>query len=514
MSFDEYGLSPELMKGLADVSIENPTPLQKLVVPAALQGKSMLVKVETADDGAVVIPVLQRIVSNGEVSGTRILILTPSAARAKQLDQFIWAMGYHAGISSAAVSLKGDKKEQETAVTDGAPVIVANPGQLSDILRKTGTRFSNLAAVVIDCADEMDKHNLVARVESVFGQIDGKPQLLIFAGSVNQAVSQLHAIFDGTPEYIGIESREFAQQMKDAAPASSEKKKAPAGKKNTQEKTGETPSPEEKLKEAGVKVVLKKDLESSNPEPEAIDRDLTQGYINVPPRMKISTLMAHLEKSPGNNAVVFTASKRTSDRLFRIILKKNWGVVSVHEGIDEATFKERFDRFKSGEMKVLVAGGMSAESLDLDNVQQVINYDVPETVDEYRYRAELVGNGKAARVISLVSGMDREDINRIVEEAGYPPVELDLPKSVQEKKKKKKPPAEKQQGKKGRHREAGKGRKHKHRRTGGKPGKPPQKRSLKRSARELPRPSYDGLSGGRDGHKKGGVIGWIKKLFS
>ena len=613
MSFEQYDLSPDLLNGLVDTRIEQPTPLQQEVIPQALEGKHLLVKNETEDNGAFLIPALQKLIANGEVQGTRILILTPSIERAKAIDEMIWAMGYHAQISSTSLSMKGDKIAQEQAVTDGASVIVANPGRLVDILEKTNITFNDLECVVIDEAHNMENFSLVGRVESIFTSIKCEPQVIIFSGSMNNATKKLAEQALKNPELIGfqgtdveekkavkpaeIDPEKIAEKLEKVSvkvvlnpeqPAAEEKEEAKdaieaedeltsetnteevaeteveATEESPSEATAETnseeveeteaqeekateqkevrplptqeeiearlqktsikvvlnpekkseeleekqekstPDPKEKLKESSVKVVLKSDqkdeAKSDSSNQPSVPKNLEQGYINVPPRMKISTLMAHLDNSHLERIVVFTASKRTADRLFRIILKKNWGVVSVDSQIDKHVYNERFGKFTSNEMKILIVGGMEAKEIDLDKVTQVINYDVPSEVDEYRYRAELVGSGKAGQMVSLVSKMDRDDIKKITDEVGYAPEEITLPKEVQQKKQKK---------------SSGK----KDTRPPQKAKKKPAKKQKKKKAKPpkkvgLPRPNYDGLSGGREGERSGGVFGWVKKLFS
>lgn len=583
MSFEQYNLSPDLLNGLVDTRIEQPTPLQQEVIPYALEGKHLLVKNENEDNGAFLIPALQKLIANGEAQGTRILILTPSIERAKAIDEMIWAMGYHAQIDSASLSMKGDKNAQEKAVIDGASVIVANPGRLVDILEKTNITFNDLECVVIDEAHNMENFSLVGRVKSIFASIKCEPQILIFSGNMNNATKQLAEDALKNPELIGfqnttiesksttkaaeIDTEKVAEKLEEASvkvvlnpekesensdvnevkeEASTEKEtevevstdsessnqesensdsedkkerplptqeeieaklaKAsikvvlnPEKKSEKEESTEESsePAPKEKLKEASVKVVLKDEQDSNSP---SVPKNLEQGYINVPPRMKISTLMAHLDNSLMERIVVFTASKRTADRLFRIILKKNWGVVSVDAHIDEKTYNERFNKFTTNEMKILIVGGLEANKIELDKVTQVINYDVPSEVDEYRYRAELVGAGKAGQMVSLVSKMDRDDIKKITDEVGYAPEEITLPKEVQQKKQKKKSSPKKD------NKSYNKRKKN--------TSKQPKKKSKSAKKHGLPRPNYDGLSGGRDGERSGGVFGWVKKLFN
>ena len=569
MSFEQYDLSPDLLNGLVDTRIEKPTPLQQEVIPQALEGKHLLVKNESEDNGAFLIPALQKLIANGEVSGTRILILTPSIERAKAIDEMIWAMGYHAQVSSTSLSMKGDKVAQEQAVLDGAPVIVANPGRLVDILEKTKKTFSDLECVVIDEAHNMENFSLVGRVKSIFEFIENQPQVLIFSGTMNNATKQLAENALKNPELIGFQSTDIEEkkavepaeineeEVKEKLEQASVKVVLNPEEKNTNEESSENEdsaqekaedkktepveidqkeveaklkkasvkvvlnpekkepenktdsgsdsdkAPVEKLKEASVSVVLKKD---QTDEP-SVPKNLEQGYINVPPRMKISTLMAHLENSKVERIVVFTASKRTADRLFRIILKKSWGVVSVDESINKETFNERFQKFTSNEMKILIVGGMSATDIEIDKVTQVINYDVPNEVEEYRYRAELVGSKKAGQMVSLVSKMDRDDIEKITNEVGYAPEEIKLPEEVKKKKKGKSSNNKKRNNKQSRPQ-------NKTRRGSSNNKRAKKKKETADNSYGLPRPSYDGLSGGREGDRSGGVFGWVKKLFN
>lgn len=620
MSFEKYGLSPEILSGLADVRIEKPTPLQEKMLPIVLDGKHALVETHSNDDLAFLIPALQKITEHGEESGTQVLILTPSIERAEKIDEQVWALGYHAQISSALMAMKGDKTTQEQALTDGAPVIVANPGRFIEILDKNNFRLNNLKLIVIDEAHEMQQFNLVNRVKDILRFVDCEPQIVMLSQEQNSATKQLVKLALKNPELIGFDGQsisgndeeastngeapiadidievveeklekasvkvvlkkdieEESDQAEEETTSTTEQESEAevdldeveekleeadvsvvlkSDLKDVQEEESSEPQSEkeevvdldeveEKLEEADVSVVLKKDLkedaeenstqkdakhvEADDEEPTPIPKNLEQAYINVPPRMKISTLMAHLEESKAKRVVVFAASSRTTDRLFRIIRKKSWGVVSLGDDLDEATYNERFERFHKYNMRVLLVGGLSATKIDMSEVSEVINYDVPSEMDEYRYRAELVGNGKAAQIISLVSKMDREDIERISKEAGYPPEEIPLPEELVEKKKAPKKSKSNNKSSKGDNRRSNKrsnnrtnNRSNNDRNKGKSDSKDRRRKPAPKKqggGPSLPRPTYDGLSGGRNGEssentKKGGVFGWVKKLFS
>ncbi|MFN1835755.1 helicase-related protein [Balneola sp. MJW-20] len=513
------------MSGLSDARIDEPTPLQKNVIPSALEGKNLLVKNDSEDAGAVLIPALQKLMSNGEAKGTKVLILTPSIEKAQKLDEMIWAIGYHAQISSGSLSMKGDRDEQEQILRDGSPIIVANPGRLIELLEKNNLVFDDLELLVIDDAQDMNNFNLVKRVKSILEQIKSEPQTLLFSSDYNGATRELVEAALKEPELIGFDRLHSDARDESDSDKEKEANEKPEDAQHIPSRKKDEKDEEPEQKEASVKG----ENSASNEEPEPIVKNLEQGYIYVPPRMKISTLLAHLEKTLTDRIVVFAASKRTTDRLFRIIRKKGWGVVSINEGLDEKIYNERFEKFTKGDMKILLVGGISATGLDLNEANQVINYDVPNEVDEYRYRAELVGKGKATSMISLVSKMDKEDIDRIVAEVGYKPAEMPLPEEVKNKKQNKNNnkgsggnKSRKSSGRNNSNRNKDNDRNRKNDRR--KSEKPKRRKEVsqqkKKSSHDLPRPSFEGLSGGREGDgkrpspsDKSGPFGWIKKLF-
>src|SRR5699024_2982411 len=236
--------------------------------------------------------------------------------------------------------------------------------------------------------------------------------------------------------------------------------------------------------------------------PSAIPQDLSHGYSYVPSRMKITTLMAYIEESPNDRCLIFTASKRGTNRLYQSLRKRNFKATSLHEKLSDEKYAQRFSNFTNGDVQFLLVADISAAELDVRNIKQVINYDVPNNADEYRYRAALIDPTKTTTLVSLVSKQDRGDINKLEGELGQAPKELALPDKVKQKLKERKKKKQKKQTKKKR----------------GRNKTQDHSRKKKNKDMELPRPSYDKLSGGKKGShkedKKTGVIGMLKKLFS
>ena len=455
MSFNQLRISSDILKGLKDVKIESPSPLQKKTIKMMKEGGDLLINVsrEVQPETGYLIPILDQIAKQDRRQGTKAIVLTHSNERAAELEKWIWGVGYHSGIESAPIENSGDKDEQKSSIYAGPTIIVANPERLSELMEENRIIFRETQYLILDNAEakqSWDSINIISK------RIIGKCQRIATVRKTDEQLIKQLENFLTEPETLGFEAQ---------------KKEATAQANNGS----------------------------------VITKDLIQYYINVPPRMKISTLMAHLENSPGDSVLIFTASRRTADRLYRVFRKSGKRAVSVHDKLDEKTFQERFDRFTSGNVNHLIAGEMSAASLDIENVMQVINYDVPEEVQEYKLRAELIGDGKATRITSLVSRQDRKDIKEIIEELGYAPEEIPLPESIQERKKNKR--SSSQKGKK-----RGSGKKQ------SRPKKKPRPKPKEEPAMGLPRPSYDKLSGGRTGKKdkkeEKGVVGFFKKLFS
>jgi superfamily II DNA/RNA helicase len=448
------------MSGLEDVNYTELTELQEQTIPAILDGKDVLINAEPGGDkiASFIIPALQQIDSDDEKEGISVLVLTPNPEESQQIDELVWAMGYHAQIECASIDLDGEFEEQAEALESEVEVIVGNPGPLLDICQDLRFVFRHVDLLVIDAADEMLSLNLESKIKNINKRVLSDPQTLIYTSELNEGVKELAKKYLEEPKAVGFD-----------------------------------------------------DKPSMLTEPPTVDESLNQGYIYVPNRMKISTLMAHIEDTPSDNCVIFTASKRGTDRLYRSMRKRDLKATSLHGKLSDEKRKQRFANFTNGDVQYLLVADIPAAELGLERVTQVINYDVPNDIDEYRYRAGLIDSGNASRLVSLVSKQDRSDINELESSLGQAPKELDLPQKVQQKLEERK--KKKQQSKN----KSNKQQKKRNRpNRGSKNGRGKKKKD---DGLELPRPNYEKLSGGRkgDGTKQdegSGVMGLIKKLFS
>lgn len=457
MSFNQFRLSSDILKGLKDTKIESPSPLQKKIFKAVQGKKDLVINTTTGENPEVgyLISLLNDITKTERRQGTRAIIIAGNKEHAKKLDEWIWAIGYYASIESACFTTDGNEEEQISALSAGPVIIVATPDRLSSILSKGRLVFREVTQFIVDQAELIEDWEAV---EVISKRILGNCQKIFTAEKDSKELREAEKHLLQDPELVTLAKKPESKKEKDVA----------------------------------------------------IDKSLTQYYINVPPRSKITTLMNHLDNHSADSVVIFTASRKTADRLYKILRKSDKRAVSLHSQLDSDIFKERFERFTSNNVQNLLVGEMSAADLPLEQATQVINYDVPEEVDEYKSRAGLVGDGKATRMISLVSKQDREDIDTICKSLGYAPEEIPLPKAVKQKvssqdKKDNRASKSKSSSRNSKKKPPNKGPKKKR--------QAPHKSKL--NINELPRPTYDQLDGGRTGKtRKKGLVGFIKNLFS
>lgn len=445
LKFEELNISTATLDTLKSKNIEEATPLQQSIVSHLKNEQDLLIRAEAGEEKYTAYAVITReVLEQGEAEKPTVLILTSSPDAARSIREQLISFGAPAD-GCACIDDDGDKGQQAEIIEAEPAVIIANPGRLQTLLQEHRYIFRHIALVILDELDNMVNGDQSGNLKRIKRRVLSDAQMVACADNYDGTVKKAASGFADDPVITGF------------------------------------------------------DVSDGGDTPPSIPASLKQGYINVPYRMKISTLMAHLEQTPSDNCVVFTASKRGTDRLYRVLKKRGMKATSLHGKLSDDKRAQRFTNFTSGDVQFLLVADISAAELDLHDVRQVINYDVPNSSDEYRFRTGLLGSGKGTRIVSLVSKQDRSDINELQNELGQTPDEIPLPDEVKQKLKERK--NKKSNGQK---KERGK-------------GKEKRQQRQKKNEMELPRPSYDKLSGGRSGdhdEKKTGFVKFFKKLFS
>ena len=360
MSFDKFELSSELMMGLKDLRYEEPTPVQDECIPLILNGQDVIgaAQTGTGKTGAFVIPLMQKILRN-KSDHTQALILSPTRELAQQIEEQIFALGYHTGISSATVTGGSDYGTQVKAIRAGVDIIVATPGRLIDQMNVLNIDFSKLEYLVLDEADRMLDMGFLPDVMKIVEQLPQERQTMLFSATMVDEV----------------------QQVVDKV-----MKKNPA----------------------------QVEFEVSKPA-DSVDQQI---YF-VHPKKKLELFEQLFDADKYKTAIVFCATKRGTDQVEQMLKKREINAVSMHGDRDQDERNEALRKFKNKTHPVMVATDVLSRGIDIDDVSLIVNFDVPNNPEDYIHRIGRTGRyDKKGTAITFVSNKDKKYYHAIKNKVG------------------------------------------------------------------------------------------------
>ncbi|MEP1305565.1 MAG: DEAD/DEAH box helicase [Balneola sp.] len=368
MTFKEFDLHESLEMGLSDIGYSEPTPIQEQSIPEALQGKDILgaAQTGTGKTGAFVIPIIELILRNPS-EGTKALILSPTRELAQQIDEQIFALGYHSGISSATIIGGEDFSRQANALKAGVDIIVATPGRLIDQMKVLDVDFSKIKFLVLDEADRMLDMGFLPDVNHIIDKIPKDRHTMLFSATM--------------------------------------------------------PKELQKLMKSVMKDPIKIEIEVST-----TSKQVDQRAYHAPPRKKLAAVQDLLDELEWSSCIVFSATKKGTNELERALNKKGIKAGSIHGDRSQQERTASLQAFKNGTVPVIVATDVLARGIDIDNVSLIINYDVPRAVEDYIHRCGRTGRyDKEGIAITLVSKADQKFFDPIKKKVGDDLKILELP---------------------------------------------------------------------------------------
>ncbi|HBQ58831.1 MAG TPA: ATP-dependent helicase, partial [Balneolaceae bacterium] len=359
MTFNDFDLADKLNSGLRDINYTEPTPIQEQAIPIILEKKDLIgaAQTGTGKTGAFVIPILQQILENPS-EHTQAFILSPTRELAQQIDEQIFALGYHTGISSATIIGGEDFAQQAKAIRSGVDIIVATPGRIIDQTKVLDIDFSHVKFLVLDEADRMLDMGFLPDVTKIIEKLPKERQTLLFSATMPNEIKQLANRFMKDPEKIEIAIEK------------------PSG-------------------------------------------SITQKGYFVDQRQKLELVQEVLDDLPWESCIIFCATKRGVDELERLLQKKGIKAGSIHGDRDQDERNKALHAFKSGQVPVIVATDVLARGIDIDNISLIINYDVPRAVEDYVHRIGRTGRyDKTGTAITFVNKKDRRAFSAIQDKVG------------------------------------------------------------------------------------------------
>jgi ATP-dependent RNA helicase RhlE len=357
LKFTELNLTDELQSGLKDINFLEPTPVQEKAIPHVLDGKDIIATAQTGTGktGAFVIPIVDRILK-GARDGIKAVILTPTRELAQQIDEQIFAIGYHTGITSATVIGGSDFSAQAKALKAGVDIIVATPGRFIDQNKIVNIDFSTVEYLVLDEADRMLDMGFLPDIKKIISWMPEQRQTLLFSATMPGEIERLAASYMKNPVTVEISRSKPSQSVEQRA------------------------------------YLLKSD-------------------------QKIHLVKQIFHTLDWDSCIIFTSTKKGTDELQRLLKKEGIKAGSIHGDRSQEERNKSLNAFKTGKIPVIVATNVIARGIDIKDVSLIINYDVPRSSDDYIHRIGRTGRyDKSGIAVTFVTRRDNKafrDIDQI-----------------------------------------------------------------------------------------------------
>lgn len=341
LKFDYLNLPEPLLKVFKD--FKEPTPIQAASWPCTLSGRDMVGIAETGSGKtyAFTIPGLVHIASQrkqGKAKKPSMLVVSPTRELAVQSQEQAEFAGKALGIKSLCLYGGVNREEQRRAVKAGVDIVVATPGRLMDLIEDGACDLSGVSFLVLDEADRMLDDGFEKDIRKIISYVPEKRQTLMFSATWPTSIRKLAADFLNNPMRVTIGSDELSAS-------------------------------------ANVKQIV---------------RVLNFGRKQKPDQLK--RVMAEIHKNK-NRVLIFALYKKEAAFLERILIENGYKTVGIHGDKTQIQRNEALEKFKKGIMPVMVATDVAARGLDIPDVEYVINYTFPQTIESYIHRIGRTGRG-------------------------------------------------------------------------------------------------------------------------
>ncbi len=357
MGFDLLGLGPDVLKAVADAGYTQPTPIQEQAIPYVLMGRDVLgcAQTGTGKTAGFTLPMIE-ILASGRAKARmpRSLILEPTRELAAQVAESFETYGKYHKLSQALLIGGMSFDDQEKVLDRGADVLIATPGRLLDHFERGKVLLNDVKILVIDEADRMLDMGFIPDVERIVSLVSKMRQTLFFSATMPPEIRRLADAFLMNPKEITV-----------ARPAT----------------TAAT---------------------------------VTQGLAIVPEFGKREALRRLIRSQEVKNALIFCNRKKDVDILYKSLARHGFNVGALHGDMSQPVRTETLERFKLGEIQLLVASDVAARGLDIDDMSHVFNFDVPFQPEDYVHRIGRTGRaGRSGVAFTLASPEDGKLVGSI-----------------------------------------------------------------------------------------------------
>ena len=347
-TFASLGLSPEILQAVEALGFEEAAPIQAAAIPILLRGADVVGQSQTGSGktAAFASPAIEKVDVTSKA--VQVLILCPTRELATQVaDEVHKLTAFKRGISSVPIYGGASYDRQFFELKKGVQIVIGTPGRLIDHLERGTLHLDQLKMVILDEADRMLDMGFRDDIQKILDATPKERQTVFFSATVSKAIRDLINRYARNPETVRIDQKEV---------------EAPA---------------------------------------------IEQWFYEVQWRMKTETLFRLIDYHGFKLGIIFCNTQRMVDELADTLLAQGFSADRLHGGIAQAQRTRVMEKFKKSEFEFLVATDVAARGIDVDNLELVVNYDLPYDAEDYVHRIGRTGRaGKRGMAITFVSGRD------------------------------------------------------------------------------------------------------------
>ena len=373
LSFDNIGLSEERVKHLQSIGFETPTPIQVQAIPPLLEGRDVVGQAQTGTGktAAFSLPMLERVDPN--LKAVQAIILTPTRELAMQVSK---AVETFIGPSRLLVtSVYGGQSidRQIQRLRRGTQIVVGTPGRVIDLIERRELKLDQVIWSVLDEADEMLNMGFIQDVERIFSALPDSRQNTFFSATMSSQIRKLVARFLNNPVTVTVKQAE------------------------------KTPS-----------------------------RIAQVAYILPRGCSKLQSLQPILELEDPESAIIFVRTKQAATDMTMQLQAAGFSVDEYHGNLNQAQRERLLSRFRRGNLRWVVATDIAARGIDVDHLTHVINYDLPDNLENYIHRIGRTGRaGRTGKAITILHNMERYRLRHLERHTRQTVEVKDLPKRAE-----------------------------------------------------------------------------------
>ena len=344
-TFAEFAISEELLQAIGDMGFEEPTPIQAMAIPQILDGKDVTGQAQTGTGktAAFGIPIIERL--DPDNKNVQALVLSPTRELAIQTaEEFSRLMKYKKGLNVVPIYGGQPIERQLRALKGSVQVVIGTPGRVIDHIKRGTLHLDSISMFILDEADQMLDMGFRDDIEDIFRDTPKNRQTILFSATMPQPILDITRRFQHDPQFVKITRKELTVPQ------------------------------------------------------------IEQTYIEVRERDKLEALCRTLDMNNPELALVFCNTKRTVDDLMSRMQARGYFVEALHGDMKQQQRDRVMARFRAGTIDVLIATDVAARGIDVDDVDIVFNYDVPQDVEYYVHRIGRTARaGRTGKSVTFVA---------------------------------------------------------------------------------------------------------------